>query len=266
MIRMLKIEWLKIKDYRTFRVLMILFLISIFGINFFVFYIKQLTTQSNRQINVIMGAPFDFPNVWHTVSYISSFLLFIPGLIIITFVTNEYTFRTTRQNIIDGWSRRQFIQVKIAFVILLSLLSTLCVFLAALLFGIGSGSTFSFSKIEFVGFYFIQAVSYTMVALLLSVIIKRSGLAIGIFFLYSLIIENMLSALLNYSGGNIHRSSGPGDYLPLNSTDNLIPFPFFRDVLKIGTQPSVYILLGCSIVYLALYYFISVRKFQNDDL
>ncbi len=266
MTKLLKIEWLKIKGYRTFWVLTSLFLISIVGINYFTYYIKQQTTQNNVQVNKIMGTPFSFPNVWHTVSYLSGFLLFIPGLMIITSITNEYSYKTTRQNIIDGWSRLQFIQVKIALVVILSILSTFFVLLTALLFGAISGEPFSLLKIEFIGYYFIQAVSYSMVALLLSLLIKRSGLAIGIFFIYSVIIENMLGAFLNYNTRNMTTLKGLGDYLPLNSTDNLIPFPFFRNVVRFGTEPSLYVLLSLSLVYLALYYFFSVRKFQTDDL
>ena len=140
-----------------------------------------------------MGSPFGFPNVWQTVSYISSFLLFIPGLMIITSITNEYNYKTTRQNIIDGWSRVQFIHVKIFLVIILSLISTVFVLLTALFFGLISGEAFSFLKIEFIGYYFIQAVSYSMVALLFGLLIKRSGFAIGLFFLYSLIVEKILA-------------------------------------------------------------------------
>src|SRR5436853_6792779 len=137
MLHLLKIEWLKIKGYKTFWILAVLFLVSIVGLNYFVFYIKQGITQGNNSaVNAVLGAPFDFPNVWHTVSYFSSFLLFIPGLMIITLVTNEYSYKTTRQNIIDGWSRLQFIQVKIALVVMLALVSAIFVFLTALLFGI----------------------------------------------------------------------------------------------------------------------------------
>lgn len=265
MLHLLKIEWLKIKGYKTFWVLTTLFLVSILGLNYFVFNIKQNISQGSVQANALIGSPFDFPNVWHTVTYFSSFLLFIPGLMIITSITNEYSYKTHRQNIIDGWSRLQFIHVKIALVVIISILSTVFVFLTSLLYGSLAGSTFSFDKIEFIGYYFIQALSYSMLALLLSVLIKRSGLSIGLFFLYSFIIENFLGAILNNMGG-IKSASGPGDYLPLNTTDNLIPFPFFRNIVQFGTQPSLYILLGLSAVYLFLYYFISVRKFQTQDL
>lgn len=266
MAKLLRVEWMKLKGYRTFWVLTTLFLISIVGINYSTYYIKQQATQNNAQVNVIIGAPFGFPNVWHTVSYISSFLLFIPGLMIITSVTNEYTYKTTRQNIIDGWSRLQFIHVKIALVVILSVLSTIVVFLTAVLFGSVSSEHFSLLKIEFIGYYFIQALSYSMVALLLSLFIKRSGLAIGIFFSYSAIIENIIGTFLNFSTRGMTTFKGLGDYLPLNSTDNLIPFPFFRNVVRFGTEPSLYVLLTLSAIYLFLYYYFSVRKFQQDDL
>ncbi len=265
MLHLLKIEWLKIKGYKTFWVLATLFLVSIVGVNYFVFYIKEGISQGSAQANVLIGSPFSFPNVWHTVTYFSSFLLFIPGLMIITSITNEYTYKTHRQNIIDGWSRQQFIHVKIALIVIISVLSTIFVFLTSILYGLLAGSTFSFEKIQFIGYYFIQALSYGLLALLLSVLIKRSGLSIGLFFLYSFIIENFLGAILNNTGGN-KGINGPGDYLPLNSTDNLIPFPFFRNIVQLGTQPSIYLLLGLSAVYLFLYYFFAVRKFQTQDL
>jgi len=265
MMNLLKIEWLKIKGYKTFWILTTLFLVSILGVNYFAYNFKQAVSQGNAQANILFGSPFSFPNVWHTVTYLSSFLLFIPGLMIITSITNEYSYKTHRQNIIDGWSRLQFIHVKIALVVIISILSTLFVFLTSLLYGSLAGGAFSLDKIEFIGYYFIQALSYSMLALLLSVLIKRSGLSIGLFFLYSFIIENFLGAILNNMGG-IKSASGPGDYLPLNTTDNLIPFPFFRNIVQFGTQPSLYILLGLSAVYLFLYYFISVRKFQTQDL
>lgn len=262
---LLSIEWLKIKGYKTFWILTTLFLVSIVGVNYFVFYIKQGITQGNAQVNAVLGNPFGFPNVWHTVSYFSSFLLFIPGLMIITSITNEYSFKTHRQNIIDGWSRNQFIHVKITLILIIAVLATLFVFLTAVFYGYLAGSSFDIENIEFIGYFFIQALSYSLFALLMGVLIKRSGLSIGLFFLYSFIIENFVGAILNNMGG-VKRLSGPGSYLPLNTVDNLIPFPFFRNIVNTGPEPSMYVLLGLSGVYLAAYYFVSVRQFQRQDL
>jgi Fe2+ transport system protein B len=39
--KLIKIEWMKVKDYRTFWVLSVLYLISIFGANLIAFRIQQ---------------------------------------------------------------------------------------------------------------------------------------------------------------------------------------------------------------------------------
>ena len=262
---LLKIEWLKIKSYKTFWVLATLFLVSILGVNYFVYNIHQGISQGNKQVNAMIGSPFSFPNVWHTICYFSRFLLFLPGLMIITSVTNEYSYKTHRQNIIDGWSRKQFILVKIGLAVIISVLSTVFVFITATIFGFADGGSFSFDQIEFVGYYFIQALSFCMLGLLLSLLLKRSGLCIGLYFLYSFIIENFLGAIIDNMSSVSKGNSGPGDYLPLNTVKNLTPFPFFRSLVQF-TQPALYVLLVLSAVYLFLYYFFSMRKFQTDDL
>jgi ABC-type transport system involved in multi-copper enzyme maturation permease subunit len=176
--------------------------------------------------------------------------------------TNEFSFKTHRQNIIDGWSRKQFIAVKMMLTLILALVSTLAVFITAFGFGLYEGGhEMSFEKVEYIGYFFVQALSYSAVALLFSLLFKRAAIAVGVYFLYAFILENMIAGLLNRYVYNI------GRYLPLESTDNLIPFPFLRNVVKqFTTQVNPLILLGVSAAYLILYYVISLRKFETDDL
>lgn len=266
MLQLLSIEWLKLKSYRTFWILSILYVVSIFGANYVGFRIQQSIyeeKQAKGMAQMIIGTPpFAFPNVWHMTSYISSYLLFLPGLLIIMLVTNEYNYKTHRQNIIDGWSRREFISVKISMAAIGALVSTVIVALTALLFGFiqGSGS-FSTEKTSYLFYYFIQALSYSLVALLFAVLFKRGGLAIGVFFLYALVLENLLAGLmnryLNYSGR----------YLPLESTDNLVPFPLFQNVQRqIVQPPNITMLFIAALVYLVVYVVFISRKFETNDL
>src|SRR2546423_6278154 len=135
MIKLLKIEWMKLKNYRTFWILTSLYLVSIVGINFIAFKILQRIyeeKQSKAAAELIIGnRPYSFPSAWQMTSYMSSFLLFLPGLLMIIFITNEFSFKTHRQNIIDGWSRNEFISVKILMALLLSILSTIMVAITA---------------------------------------------------------------------------------------------------------------------------------------
>lgn len=259
---LLRVEWMKVKYYRTFWVLSILYLVSIFGANYISYQIWQLNPKKGGMSTALLGSPFDFPDVWHTTSYTSSFLMFIPGLLIIISVTNEFSYKTHRQNIIDGWSRNQFVLVKILLTVLIALISSVAVFITALSFGIHeNGGRPTFENIEYIGYFFIQAVSYCSFALLFSLLFKRSGITIGFYFLYSIVIENMLAGILN------RYTDYWGRYLPLETTDNLIRVPVLKAIINQFIPPyNVTALVTLSAVYLALYYLICFKKFKTDDL
>ena len=110
MLHTLRIEWMKIKHYRTFWILLSIVVVSIPAYNYVIYDLIDTKLRVNGQN--ILGNPFSFPDAWQTVSFNASMLLLIPAILIITLTTNEFTYKTHRQNIIDGWSRSQFIYVK----------------------------------------------------------------------------------------------------------------------------------------------------------
>ena len=265
MLRLLKIEWLKLKNYRTFWILTVLYMISIVGINFITFKIQQRIFEEKQSKGVaefVIGErPYSFPTVWHMTSYVSSFLLFVPGLLMIIFVTNEFSYKTHRQNIIDGWSRTQFISVKITLAFLLSVLSTFVVIISALIFGFQLNNAFSLDKIEYVGYFFLQALSYTLASVLIAVLVRRGGLAIGLYFLYVVVLENTAKALMN------RYLNDTGRFLPLQSSDELIPLPIFQNIQRQMLEPPNYpVLLTTVAIYLVLYLFFIHRSFLKSDL
>src|SRR6187431_330058 len=117
MFSLLKTEWLKIRNYPAFWLLIGLCLLSYPGINYiFLKAFESIVKKENaagKMISVLLGKPFSFPEVWHTSAYLISVFVFIPSVLIIMLITNEYTYKTNRQNIIDGWSRRDFMFAKL---------------------------------------------------------------------------------------------------------------------------------------------------------
>jgi hypothetical protein len=188
MLHLLKIEWLKVKNYRTFWILTGLYLLSIWGINYIVYTIQQKVYHDQKTGDMaklfLGGPPYGFPKVWAMTAYVSSFLLFIAGLLMIITVTNEFSFKTHRQNIIDGESRTQFITTKLVCGLIVAAVSTLFVFFTAVIFGISAGSgSFSFENAQYLFYFFLQALSYCWLAVFFSLIFKRSGISIGVLFL-----------------------------------------------------------------------------------
>jgi len=267
MLQLLKIEWLKVKNYRTFWVLSALYLLSIWGINYIVYVIQWKIYHDKNAGDAaklfLGGPPYAFPKVWPMTAYVSSYLLFIAGLLMIITVTNEFSFKTHRQNIIDGETRTQFIITKLVCGIVVALVSTLFVFLTAMLFGfIEENSSFSFENIQYIFYFFLQALSYCWLAIFFSLLFKRSGISIGVFFLYTIVLENVLVQALNYY------ANGSGKYLPIQSSDELLPLPFLekvqQEISKSDVNTTVQLLLVFA--YLAAYFFFCKRKFETDDL
>ncbi|MBL0145125.1 MAG: ABC transporter permease [Chitinophagaceae bacterium] len=196
MVKLLKIEWLKIKSYTGFILLTSFFALGVVATNYIVYAFKKDVVDKVQGSQILFsGSPFDFDMVWQSVSYYSSFFLMLPALLMVILISNEFTFKTHRQNIIDGWSRSEFLKVKIALALLLAIASTLVVVLTSLIFGALSGTSFSLHGFQNVGYFLLKAITYNMVAILISLLTKRSVVAIAVFFIYT-IFENGVSMML----------------------------------------------------------------------
>ena len=273
---LLKIEWLKIKNYGAFKILIIFFSIGVLLTNYIVYSVnKNIVDNISESTGGIVGKfnPYDFANTWQTTSYATGFLLILPAMLIIILITNEYSFRTSRQNIIDGWSRAEFIAVKLMLALLIAIFSTLLVIITALIFGFFSGTSFSMNGFENAGFFFLKALTYNIIAVFLSVLLKKTGLVIGLYFIY-LGAENIISQLLDFWSMKLKKDGmgdfgSMGDYLPMNAADGLLRFP--DNPLKSLAESSLpsnyfYVVLACAIVYLIIFAWWSRRVFVKSDL
>ena len=274
MLSLLKIEWLKIKHYTAFKVLSIFFVAGVILTNYIVFSVNKNIVSNIKPIGLVSPFnPYSFENTWQTTSYATGFLLILPALLIIILITNEYSYRTSRQNIIDGWSRQQFVEVKITMAFIIAMVSTVLVILTAFTFALFSGKDFSLNDFNHVGFFALKAFSYNMIAVLVSVLIKRTGFAIGLYFIY-LGAENIISQLLDVWSMKIRKDTGTdlgsmGDYLPMNASDGLLTFPDnpLKSIAKSALPTDYYwIVIGLAIFYLLFFIWFSRRRFINDDL
>jgi ABC-type transport system involved in multi-copper enzyme maturation permease subunit len=209
---------------------------------------------------------FKFPDVWGLTSFISSFLLIIPGFIIIMHTCSEYTYRTHRQNIIDGLSRNQYVTSKILFVIVLALFSTILTAICAFCIGISGETAVSFHDFRYIYYFFIHAVMYLGLAFLFALLFRKAALTIGIFFVYSLPLENILERYLNKLNTGI---DSIGHFLPLASSDHLLLFDRLKaamNLMNMGAARPEYVYLTVSIAYIVLFGFICYYRYNKQDL
>src|SRR5688572_2957814 len=100
MLELFKIEWLKIKTYKTFWVLFGGFCI-LFPVAFYFAankYMEQMTGMEEKTIKALLGSPFIFPKVWHGASWFGGLFFIMIGMLFILLITNEVQYRTHRQN------------------------------------------------------------------------------------------------------------------------------------------------------------------------
>jgi len=263
--KLIAIEWLKIKRYRTFWVLtgLFLLLLPLWNVEVANGFLK-IGGAGKNSMNFLSTA-YSFPQVWGNLGFWGSIFIMFISILVIIITTNEYTFRTNRQNVIDGWTKMQFLQGKAMLVVIFSLAATCYLFLLGMVFGaVNSGSLSSlFSEFNQVIYFFLLSLDYLGFALFLSVWIRKSGLAIGLFLLYSMIIENILKGIIN------HYSDKPfGNLLPLQASDELLPFPLMqmaKNLMSGGATLSLTTYAVATLGWCGLYYFGSRQLLLRND-
>ncbi|MDH5366964.1 MAG: hypothetical protein OEW67_08260 [Cyclobacteriaceae bacterium] len=266
MLRLLNIDLKKIVNYRTFWVLLTLYSILIISIPTSVMeFLKWLK---------VKGANFEgfdplkipvlyFPDIWQNITYVFAFLKIVLAIVVIISVSNEFSYKTIRQNVIDGLNRLEFIGSKLSTILMLSLYSTLLVFITGLITGLIYSPNYDFADIftgiEFVFAYFIDVLLYLLFAFLLTVLIKRSGLTIALLVIY-LPLEYIITAYLPDSIQYI------GAYFPMHAMNNLIEFPFpkyvFQEIQDYVSIESIIV----ATLYIAAIPWAIYEKLKRSDL
>ncbi len=238
MSNLLRTEWLKIKNYPGFWWIMGITVLSYPGINgMFYFIYKQQTANSKsaaQMLKMLIGNPFEFPEVFRTTAFSSSMFVTIPAILVIMLITNEYTYKTNRQNVIDGWSRNEFLIAKFLNVVIISLIVVALYLIVTLSIGFsttGADVKDKFQLAHYAALFSLQTFAQLSFAFLLGLLIKRAFIALGVFIFYKIPAENISAELLNKY---VHADTGR--FLPTESSDLLTPVPAFLGRL----DPKVY--------------------------
>ncbi|MFI5171760.1 MAG: ABC transporter permease [Chitinophagales bacterium] len=259
MMRLLKIELLKLIPYRTFKVLFAIYLFLLVGI---------LLAADNFFGG--LGAPqeqvLQFPNIWNYYTLCANYFNIILGIIIIFITCNEITYRTLRQNVIDGLTRTEVVLAKMYLILFLAILLTVFILISGLIAGtingtIPGGSGFS-DHIEFLFAYFIQSLGVMSLSLLMANIFKRSALAIIIFLIFLFPVDVILRESL--------LPKGSGDYLPVATYFlKLVPAPG-NHILSHGEEPTQDMPTALSLLvgtgYMILFFAINWWVIKKRDL
>jgi hypothetical protein len=234
MLRLIKIEFLKNLSYLPFRIFSLIYLGTVvvlaligfaeFNLGFVRFKLKDIGI-------------YNFPNVWHFSAYIISVLKIFLAAIIVFSISQEFSNRMFKQNVIDGLSKMEFLLSKLLTIGIFSLISTFFVAFLAFLIGLKYSNEYNsadlFSEFYFVPLYFVKTFLFLSMFLFLTILFKNAIFPFLVMFAFW-IGEGVLTA-----------SKWLGDfyeYLPLTTIYRLVDAPFNRISLNMpnGGSSSFY--------------------------
>jgi ABC-type transport system involved in multi-copper enzyme maturation permease subunit len=222
---LLRIEFRKIFPYRTFWVILTLYVLLL-GLLLFLSRSVMISGQS------LGPSMYQFPGVWERFTYVAYFFNLLLGILVIVLITDEYSFRTIRQQVIDGLSRLEVVLSKFYVVLALAAFSTLLLLVLGLTFGLlyssDTGIGAVLGEIDHLSYFFVQAVGYMALAMFFAFLIRKSGLSIVAFIAWSKIVEPVIHYQLD---DHIDK------YLPMKVFGSLTPMPG-QEIVDQFTTPT----------------------------
>ena len=252
----MRAELRKILPYRTFWFVLLLYVVLL---------VLFVSVGSGVVINgqKVGDTLYAFPDLWPKLAYVASFFVLLLGILLIILITDEFQFRTFRQQVIDGRSVAELVQGKLAVAGLLVGFSVLAVLGVGLFFGLTHSPDTAgkvTQELGAVGLYGAQALGYLGLAALLAFLLRKSGPAILAFMLYAWVVEPILRLLVP---DQIDR------FFPTKVFASLTPMPG-QAVLDTMTGPSGALLpsqaLPLALAYAALFWLLSYLLLRSRDL
>jgi ABC-2 type transport system permease protein len=263
---LLQLELLKMRHYMPFRILMGLYVVLL-----------PLSVMSFKNMpfpkEFGLDAYFMFPNVWQTLAYAGNWVAYFAlGFINILNITNEYSLKTLRQNIISGISRTDFYLSKVYFMGALCLAATVYYIFLVCLFGFINTETLYVSRIfensDYFFRYFLMCFSFSSMGFLFGMVFRKSGISLFLYFAYTLFIERIIRYLVLEK---IVGSKFIG-YMPANATNDLTPFPIPKGVKSLAGDSALKIFLSptealfTTIIFTILFLYLAYWALKNRDL
>lgn len=238
MLRLIQIEFIKLWNNRASRILTLSYFVLLTSIALVAAIKFDI---GPVKFHLAEQGIFNFPYIWHFNTYVAALFKLFLAIVIVSMMSNEYSNKTIKQNLIDGLSKKEFILSKLLTVIGLSAISTLFVFAVSLVLGLVysdfNEASIIFSEMEYLLAFFFKLLAFFSFCLFLGMLVKRSAFALGFLILWA-ILEQVIYGLMGWKLMSWETADKIKDFFPLEAMANLIKEPITRlsAVQNIGKQ------------------------------
>jgi ABC-2 type transport system permease protein len=276
MIKLLNIEFKKILTYKTFWILIgLYFLFLALGIIMAEYILNSMVNDMNRRLPLPLPhvTLYFFPDIWQNLTFFASirYVLILPAIIVIILITNEFTNKTIRQNIINGMSKNEFLNSKLLFILVLSIFITIVVSLIIWILGVShsdaQGMALIWHKISFLPAFFVEMLTFLILAFFFGFMLRNTGLSIALFTLYCMIIEPVIYYILKIPPLQPNHIS---TYLPVNVVIRIVEYPsipILQKVMGLNLQENASMArCGLALLYSAVMIGVVYMVMHRKDL
>ncbi|MBU2559170.1 MAG: hypothetical protein KJ578_15430 [Bacteroidetes bacterium] len=257
----------KLFKSRIFWMMILLYVISItsllFGIEAFINKVAS-NANKNSPVPIPEFSLYTFPYIWQNLSFLSGFLKLLPALILIVFVSAEYSYKTMRQHMMNGLSRLDYFFSQFIFLFGMALFSTLVLLIITLILGFQHTETITFANFFNNSFYllayFLELLAFFSIAFFVTSLLRRSGLSILTFSLLYVVIEPI---------SRFYLPEAIAQNMPFKRIGNLIDVPNTSLMKLFGVNFRTYIDhfdIILSLAYSLLFLFLSYQLIKKRDL
>ena len=237
MLRLLQIEFQKLWSNRLSKALILISLILPFSV--LILSSIKIDFFGYFTLDLAQTGIFNFPLIWHIIPFFAAFFKFFFAFVVVSMISNEYSNRTLKQNLIDGLSKKEFLKSKFLFILSYTILSTFLIGCAIFIVGLLNSShtdiSVIFIDIEFLLAYFLKLLGFFSLCLFMAVLIKRSAFAFGS-VLVLFIVELIFYGLLKWKWATSEIADQIMMFAPFTALYKLIEEPIQRVVML--TQPD----------------------------
>ena len=229
--RLLKIELFKIWHNKTSRFLILAYFLLLFSIAI----LSTIKIEIGPiQFYLAEQGIFNFPYIWHFNTFVIALFKLFFAVVIVAMIGNEYSYRTLKQNLIDGMTKKEFLKSKLYAILAFVACSTFLVFCISLLLG-GLYSDYNelaivFSEIDYLLAYALKLFGFFTFCLFLALLVKRAAFALGFLALWQ-VAEGIAYGLMRWKLSDLIPALSAEQviqFFPLQALGNLIPEPFTR--------------------------------------
>ena len=261
-INLLRTEWHKFRKNAVISLLGIMFLITMPTVLFIGKELKDVPPPlPNNKVF------FEFPTTWDYLGYAGNWLVFFfLGLVVIFLISSEVNYKTMRQNVITGYTRKTYFLSKLFSVLVLCVAVTLYYMIIGLVIGFihTEGATLSSAlDNDYALFrFFLMSLGYSSMAFVIAFVLRKSGVSVLFYLTYIMLIEHFLKWVVHF--GQIAKNETINFY-PSNVIEDLMPFPLFHfadaiprkdlnfsfllEPMEAGIATCIYIIFFISIAY-----------------